>query len=311
MDAAVRCTDLESISRFLGFAPQHLHYLVGNRDNLYFDIEIPKRSDPTAMRQISIPVSELKGVQKVILANVLEGVKPSEAAYAYLKGKSVVSAATKLCGQTKSILKMDLRNFFPSITERRVYGLFRSLGFNNTATYIFTKLTTYDGGLCQGAPTSPHISNLICRKLDQQLSALTESWELQYLRYSDDIFFYRGDNFDHRDFRTVATRIIREHSFQVNRRKTRYYPKGKPRYTLGLATHGNRPQIPRKVRHKYRAAFYKAATNITWAKEELPKLSGMAEWYKCVYGADDTYADYCKVIRNVKNLMLHETYMVR
>lgn len=311
MVAATRCIDLKDLSNFLGFAPQHLFYLVSEADNLYFDIEIPKRSDPTQMRSISIPATELKGVQKAILQNILEDVKPHNSAYAYVRGKSVVSAASKLCGKTKSVLKVDLCNFFPSISERRVFGLFRSLGFNDTTTFILTKLTTYQGKLCQGSPTSPYISNLVCRRLDEQLTALSNVWDMQYLRYSDDIFFYKGGNFNFRNFMAVASNIIQEHSFEVNRRKTRYLPKDKPRFTLGLATHGKRPQIPRKVRQNYRAAFYKASTNLTWAKLELSKLSGMAEWYKCVYGADDTYLEYCKIIRNVKSLKLHETYIVK
>lgn len=311
MDAAEQCLDLESTSFYLGFAPQHIFYLVQNANDMYFECSLPKRSSPDERRIINIPISELKGVQKVILARILENIEPNSSAFAYIKGKSVVSAARNLCGKSKSVLKIDLRNFFPSINERRVFGLFRSIGFNSKVSYIFTKLTTYNGALCQGAPTSPAISNLICRKLDETLTALSRKWELQYIRYSDDIFLYKTGNFNYRQLIETCTTILQEHSFELNRNKSKYMPAGKPRFTLGLTTHGRHPQIPKKTRRHYRAAFYKASTNLSWATEHLPQLSGMAEWHKSVYGSDETYHNYRRTIQNVQNLRLHDTYIVR
>jgi hypothetical protein len=314
MSAATQPTDLESLSRYLGFASQHIFYLVGNADKLYFEIEIPKKSTSLShwnnTRKISIPVTDLKGVQRVILSSILSHVPISEHSYAYVKGRSVTQAAQKLCGG-KSVLKIDLSNFFPTVTSKRVFGMFRSLGFNNDVCFMLTKLTTYKGTLCQGAPTSPAISNIICRKMDLHLDALSKKWKMNFIRYSDDIFFYKQKNFKYAEVLSAAKRVIVSHGFTVNDNKTKYCPLEKPRYTLGLVTHGQSPQLPRKTRREYRAAFFRASRDINWATENLERLVGMAEWYKCVYGFNQNYENYKRVIRNVRAMRLHNPYSTK
>jgi len=125
MNAAAHCQDLKSMARFLGFAPQNLFYLIAQRDKLYQAAKIKKKTDENKFREIFIPCSELKGVQRQILDSILCKHEPSQFAYAYVKGRSLTMAAKKLVGQ-QSVLKIDLKDFFPSIKENRIFGLFRS-----------------------------------------------------------------------------------------------------------------------------------------------------------------------------------------
>lgn len=309
MTAAAQCTNLASLSSYLGFAPQHLFYLVNLGDDLYIEIRIPKRSNKSLYRRIQIPCTELKGVQRSILHKVLSENTVSRYAHAYVRGKSIVDAARLLSGK-QSVYKLDLKNFFPSISSARVFGLYRSLGFNEDVSWILMRLGTYNSTLCQGAPTSPYISNLICRRLDNNLAKMANSWGLSYLRYSDDLFFYGAKNFRHKVFLNYVRRIVKENGFQVNAAKTKYHPIGQPRFTLGLATHGDTPALPRDVKRKYRAAFFKASRDLKWARENIEELSGMGEWYRAVYGQDDTYNEYRKTISNVRMLRLHEPYAI-
>lgn len=309
MDAAVQCIDLPSLATYLGFAPQNLFYLVKLRDSLYIDINIPKRGSPGTYRNISIPNNELKGVQRAILRLILEQEKPTHYAFAYVQGRSVVTAAKKICGR-QSVLKMDIKDFFPSINLYRVYGLFRSMSFSKKVAYVLARLCTYQDCLCQGAPTSPYLSNLICRHLDKSLSELANTWGLKYLRYSDDIFFYGPQDFRHKVFAQYAIKAIGNCGFSVNARKTRYCAVGTPRFTLGLATHGKQPSLPRKVKRSYRAAFFRASRDLKWARENVNQLSGMAEWYKSVHGYDEIYREYRKILDNVKRVKLHDHYVV-
>ena len=194
MIAAVGCQDLRNIADFLGFAPQHIFFLVKKSDDLYTEIAIPRRSDSTRHPMIHIPYSELKGVQRAILDKILTSIPVNEHAYAYVRRRSVVDAAFKLCGK-KSMLKIDIQDFFPTISYRRVYGLFRRMGFSDKVAFILARLSMRRNAICQGAPTSPCISNLILRRLDHQFACASRSWDLSYLRYSDDPFFYRATNF--------------------------------------------------------------------------------------------------------------------
>jgi RNA-directed DNA polymerase len=168
-------TDLVTLSALLGFAPQHLFYVVELADKMYFEFEIEKANG--GRRKILAPRSDLKGIQRSVLEKILGEFPISDTCYAYVKGRSVVEAARRLSGH-QAVLHLDIKDFFPSITARRVFGLFQSHGFNAKISYILTKICTCNDILCQGAPTSPYISNLIFRNADRQLLKLAAAFKV-------------------------------------------------------------------------------------------------------------------------------------
>ena len=307
MSAAEDSLGLKDISAFLGFAPQHIFYLVENPDNFYTSIKIPKNSNPLQYRTLDIPFSELKGVQRVINRKILQKYAINERTFSYVSGKSIFSAASEFCGG-KSVLKMDIKDFFPSITGQRVLGLYKSLGFRDRVAFILSQLCIRNNCLAQGAPTSPAISNLIMRRFDQQMEKLAVSWEMNYLRYSDDIFFYQSRNFNHPRLESLAGEVVKQNGFSVNPTKTRYHPKGSPRITLGLLTHGDRPRIPGTARKQYRAAFHRASRDFQWAYENESRLKGILEWYKSIHGKDESYYQYSAIHKNISTLKIHSSY---
>lgn len=307
MNAAEQCTDLNSIAEFLGFAPQHLFHLVQRPEKFYVSISIPKNSNTSSMRCLDIPTLELKGVQKMILKKILGELDVSEHVYSYVKGRSILTAANEFC-PGNAILRMDIQRFFPSISFRRVYGLYKSFGFSESAAFILARLSTHRGHLAQGAPTSPKLSNLILKGMDRVMVNLSNKWELKYLRYSDDLFFYKDKNFNHPSLGALVSLILEYSGFEVNDVKTKYHPKGLPRITLGLLTHGEKPRIPGPQRKRYRSDFFKASRNIQWANENRAYLKGILEWHKCVNGKDQMYLQYQSVLQNIDRLQLHEAY---
>jgi RNA-directed DNA polymerase len=304
---AVHCSGLEELSAFLGFAPQHLYYLVKHGDQLYVPIRIPKRSDKTSYREIFIPSRELKGVQRAILDHILSAFPTSQNCYSYVKGQSVVDLCNKLCGK-KSILEIDIKDFFPSIKFYRVFGLLRSFGFNKECSYIISKLCTCNGSLCQGAPTSPYISNLIMNQPDAIIHKAAIKWNVNYYRYSDNFFFCSPSSFNYKKLSQVMEEILVGSGFALNKDKTRFHRSGKPRITLGLLTHGARPQMRRKIKRQYRAIFFKASRDINWAQQNQNLLYGMLNWHMSVYGRDDNFQSYQSTLDSIKRLKLHDTY---
>jgi len=307
MSAVDKCKDLETISEFLGFAPQHIYYLVENPQRFYVNIRIPKNSDPTKFRDLDIPTSELKGIQRSINRKILSEHSVDDCVHSYVASRSILTAAKEFC-PGRAVLKVDIQDFFPSITFGRVFGLFISLGFSTTASFILARLTTFGNRLAQGAPTSPAISNFIVRDMDRRLRGLATTWEMKYLRYSDDMFFHKEKNFNHPKLMRYAIKIIKDSGFSANHDKTKYYPKGLPRMTLGLLTHGEAPKIPGKQRRLYRTLFFKASRNVHWAHENRERLRGILEWYKCVYGRDDRYIQYRAILDNEALLRIHDPY---
>ncbi len=163
----------------------------------YVEFERPKRTG--GVRRIAAPRAPLRAVQRRILSLILEKVDPQPQAHGFVKRRSIVSNATGHVGAAL-VAKIDLEDFFPTIHFRRVQGLFTSLGYSWDVAHALAGLTTYrpllpsgavawPGVVPQGAPTSPAIANLICRRLDRRLSALAKRYGATYTRYADDLTF--------------------------------------------------------------------------------------------------------------------------
>lgn len=199
------------------------------------------------------------------------------------------------------ILNVDLENFFESISEKRVYGIFKSLGYCKNLSVDLAKICTVsitddkyqslsDEGkkyfkfykdleepvLIQGAPTSPSLSNLICRKLDCRLSKLANKLGACYSRYADDITF--SGNRENIPHIKILKKIINEEGFNINREKIGQYKRGQKQMVTGLLI-DNDIRIPQKFkkeiyRHlhfckKYgaKAHFDKICPNKSYRKE--------------------------------------------
>ncbi len=135
----------------------------------YHTFTIPKRRGGT--RTITAPNLQLKAVQRTILRRLLSRLAVHPAAVGFEKGQSIVSHARRHAFKPV-VVKLDIQDFFGSISTKRVHAYFRHIGWNDEAARLLTKLTTYNGALPQGAPTSPKLSNLVNYRLDARLEAL-------------------------------------------------------------------------------------------------------------------------------------------
>ncbi|MBL8057918.1 MAG: RNA-directed DNA polymerase [Anaerolineales bacterium] len=152
----------------------------------YRRFTIPKRRG--GVRVIDAPTEKLKDLQRRVLRRLLAPLAPHAAATGFRRGHSIVDNARPHTGQAV-VINLDLADFFPSIAAARVDALFRAVGWNAEAARILTAICTLDGALPQGAPTSPALSNLVCRRLDARLAALARSQGGAYTRYADDLTF--------------------------------------------------------------------------------------------------------------------------
>lgn len=152
----------------------------------YDRFTIAKRRGGT--RTIDAPGDKLKALQRRVLQRLLGPLPARPEATGFVRGRSIVDNARPHVGQGV-VISFDLADFFPSITANRVEAAWRALGWDAEAATILTRICTLDGRLPQGAPTSPALSNLVCRRLDARLGALARSLRGQYTRYADDLTF--------------------------------------------------------------------------------------------------------------------------
>jgi retron-type reverse transcriptase len=234
-------TTFVDIARWLELKPTQLQWLTYHREALntehYIRFEIPKRNG--GARIISSPKPALKLAQGAILRGILDKLDYHTAATAFRPGLSIVDNAKRHIG-ANVVVKMDLKDFFPSIHFDVVRDIFARLGYNGGVATVLALLCTespravmtLDGqtrfvalgprSLPQGASTSPSLANQAAKFLDLRLTALGEKTAWVYSRYADDLIFSSRseDASPHRLLRMVE-RIIRELGFTVNSSKTR------------------------------------------------------------------------------------------
>ena len=150
----------------------------------YKKYKIPKSNGE--FREIKQPRRDLKGIQAWILRNMLDKLSPTPFATAYIINKNISDNVDPHSNNRYFVL-LDLEDFFPSISIRRVAKIFSLIGYSKKAASILAMLSTCDGSLPQGAVTSPSLSNLIAAKLDRRIAGYTSRRNIIYTRYADDI----------------------------------------------------------------------------------------------------------------------------
>ena len=150
----------------------------------YREVEIPKRCG--GMRKLQVPDPQTMAMQRTILHRLLGRLSAHPAAHAYERNRSIVTQARLHTGKAL-ILKMDVIDFFPSTTSKRIERYFRGIGWNRSAARLLVRLTCLNGGLPQGAPTSPRLANLVNFQLDTVISGIASRFKGTYTRYADDI----------------------------------------------------------------------------------------------------------------------------
>jgi len=172
------------------FSQNHLSLLVGyninyirsasstNSDQFYRCYKIKKKSSD-AMRTICEPLPSLKEIQRWILDNILIRVPISKFAKAYVVGSSIKSNARFHLRQ-KIVLRLDVKDFFPSIKGQNVFYIFKQLGYSAEVSAMLTGLTTLKNSLPQGAPTSPTLSNIFMGRCDARIAGYCLARKIRY-----------------------------------------------------------------------------------------------------------------------------------
>lgn len=182
---------LEDMSHGLMLPLPLLQGIVRKASHSYKRYEIDKRQG--GKREIHHPSKELKALQRWLNHNVIAKWPMHDAAYAYRRGRSIGDHARRHAASA-FLLRLDLKNFFPSITAADVASFLRrdlapQRSWRDEDRDMFVEIVCRFGRLTIGAPSSPALSNALCFDLDFQLAALSEETDLTYTRYADDLFF--------------------------------------------------------------------------------------------------------------------------
>ena len=170
--------DFRHLSLLLNINEYDLASIVNSPNSYYRTFDIPKKKG--GFRTITAPHSSLKNIQKWIYYNILNNIKIHGCAHGFAPSKSILTNANVHINQ-KYLLKIDLKDFFPSIPMSYVLQLFKSLGYTSKVAFYLSSLCCYDGCLAQGSPVSPVISNVIAKHLDRRLYRIAKKYNLEVL----------------------------------------------------------------------------------------------------------------------------------
>lgn len=228
-----------------GRTKENLAGMVNAPKSFYRTFEIPKRKG--GKRKILAPYPSLCGCQRWILDNILYKAKISRSCHGFVKKKSIISNANNHLNKN-FIIKLDLKDFFPSIGFSRVFGVFRSFGYNDNVCFYFARLCTCDGGLIQGSPASPFLSNIIGYNMDRRLIGYLRRRGAKYTRYADDITI-SADSIKSIKLYSIY-KIIEEEGFFVNHEKTVISKEGQRKIVTGIDISNGKLRPTKKFRRE-------------------------------------------------------------
>lgn len=242
--------DLGELAQRLRVSKRRLAYLLFKAKPLYTTFTIPKHSGEP--RTLSAPVPLLKHAQRRILHTVLAHQKFSPACHGFRRKRSILTNARPHVGRPV-VIRLDLKDFFPSIHYGRVRELFRRFDIGDMEAVWLARLCTHEGRLPQGAPTSPAIANAMCLKMDARLLGLARSVKARYTRYADDLTFSGPGEIV--KILPLVRRIVKEEGFEVSAKKTFIQRRGSCQKVTGVVVN-DRPNVPRWHRRMLRAIVH-------------------------------------------------------
>ena len=243
--------DVFQLADYLQIKLPKLFRLVNKADELYSNVVIKKRNKSD--RILSVPDYYLGSVQKRINRKILSKIDISKYATAYYKGSNLLKNVENHCGK-KNILKMDITDFFSSITFGMVLSsCFNTSRFPRNIGYMLTTLCCKDDCLPQGTSTSPAISNIVMKNFDDILGNWCEKRGISYTRYCDDLTFSSDE--DLYPVYVKAKSMLNDMGFQVNEKKTHFIKNSNRQEVTGIVVNDH-PQLSRDYRRKLRQELY-------------------------------------------------------
>ncbi|PZO12399.1 MAG: hypothetical protein DCF26_19035 [Burkholderiales bacterium] len=265
---------VNEISLALGISPSLLKSFLARPEHHYRVFEIPKANGK--MRQINAPRTMLKVLQYFFVDYLLDRLAVHPAATAYWRGSSVRKNAERHARQ-RYVANIDVTNFFPSLSTGFVIRSLCAAGLKPDTAALVARLSSYKGGLPQGAPTSAALSNIVMYGFDKKLSEACASLGVNYTRYADDMTFSGLELGAIQQSIKLANESLAEIRLKINDEKTRIYGPSTRQVVTGVVVN-DWPQPSRVERRRLRAELHHAKLSPATFVAKYQQLQGRAAY---------------------------------
>ena len=300
----VKKTDFDAMQvALLEFVEKYKKLIeIADKSTLYRSFKIPKRSG--GLRQIDAPNEELKKALyelKLIFEKKFY-MSYHTSAFAYVHGRSTIDSVKRhQQNNSRWFLKTDMCHFFPSVTpEFLMKMLCMTFPFCEFIHYDFgcrellkkaLSLCFLNGGLPQGTPTSPMLTNALMIPIDHAISKMCREYKphLCYTRYADDILISSEYSFKWTDVQIKLIAILNsfEAPFSLHPDKTRFGSSSGRNWNLGVMLNAdNKITIGHEKKKVTKACVFQFMTDydrgMPWSLEDTQHLAGQLSYYKMV-----------------------------
>lgn len=302
------------IQRLQAFVSQHEKLYQANRNELYRTFFIPKNSG--GLRRIDAPNQPLMDALRE-LKTILEvdcGALYHTSAFAYVKNRCCVDAIRKhQRNESNWFLKLDFKNFFGSTTPEFLYRMitqsfpFCEIVRNPAGEAALRKaldLCFLNGGLPQGTPISPTLTNIMMIPIDHRIFNTLAKRKIVYTRYADDLLISAVESFDQAKMSAFVNKVLSEmHApFRINDEKTRYGSRKGANWNLGVMLNkDNNITVGHMKKKHFKAALCNFICDYQngkrWSADEVQTLRGQLSFFRSV---EPEYFDYIVRHMNAK-----------
>jgi hypothetical protein len=255
--------------------------LAGRASQLYRIVpEIPK--DDGSVRYTYDARKPLKDIHRLIKSEILDRVSFPAYLTGSIRGRDYKTNATLHSG-AKIVILEDISTFFPATTPVIIFDVWhRFFGFSQEVAICLTHLTTRDGGLPEGAITSPQLANLAFWRDEPILHARLANKGIIYSRFVDDLAVSSRTPLTTADKTEVIGSIygmMRRRGHNQKRKKHSIHT-AKKRMTVTKLTVNESPGLDRKERSRIRAMVHRLEQALDLGAEsnkviaDLPRVRG-------------------------------------
>jgi RNA-directed DNA polymerase len=246
----------------------------------------PTPKPPGSLRNIDNPQGDTRWVQNRIYQRLLKPICFPAHIMGAVRNRSVYDNAHLHLG-AKLLVTIDIKACFPSITNKKVFRVWRDLlGCSPPVAQLLTRLTTFKRYLPQGAPTSPSLANLFIWLIDEPIRLVCADASVTYSTWIDDLAF-SGDKA--RDLIPVAAAALKSEGFKISRKKVRIMGPSAVKILAGTRLGGTEVRAPNDKISRARSGIHKLGTGLVSPSQQeryINSLVGQLRYIEQLYPAD-------------------------
>jgi len=255
MNQKINIKSIEQLSMKLGVTTEILNEVSNNIDKYIYYKKIIKGNK---RRTLISPNGKLKCLLGVLHKKVLQKVDIPSAINGGRKKMSIYKNAKPHCGK-RVVATLDIKDFFPSISCKRVRNALTGIGFTEDVADLLVKLTTCNGRLPLGFPTSSVLANIVLIPMAIRFQKLSDQHDLKCSFWVDDITL--SGSLRVSKLKNLFYKIVTQEGFKINEEKSiKLMKNNKPQVVTKLSVNSTKPKVMKEYRNNLRSLLHHCVT---------------------------------------------------